>query len=94
MGGDSRAGTDFSVSTNRVTGKMPPAIRTSATRVFVMVRSSFTIPKRLREGRATSKCGVGLPLLDPLPKVLNSTEDAHVKGMSNFETDEHLQALM
>jgi hypothetical protein len=25
-------------------------------------------------------------------KVLNSTEDAHMKGMSTFETDEHLQA--
>ncbi len=25
------------------------------------------------------------------PKVLNSTEDAHLKSMSTFETDEHLQ---
>ena len=25
--------------------------------------------------------------------VLNSTEDAHKKSMSSFETDEHLQAL-
>jgi len=25
-------------------------------------------------------------------KVLNSTEDAHLKTMSTFETDEHLQA--
>jgi hypothetical protein len=28
-----------------------------------------------------------------LPKVLNTTEDAHKKTMSTFETDEHLQAL-
>ena len=28
-----------------------------------------------------------------LPKVLNSSEDAHTKGMSTFEADEHLQAL-
>jgi hypothetical protein len=27
-----------------------------------------------------------------LPKVLNSTEDAHAKSMSMFETDEHLRA--
>jgi hypothetical protein len=26
--------------------------------------------------------------------VLNSTEDAHTKSMSTFETDEHLQALV
>jgi hypothetical protein len=25
------------------------------------------------------------------PKMLNSTEDAHLKRMSTFETDEHLQ---
>ena len=25
------------------------------------------------------------------PKVLNSTEGAHIKNMSTFETDEHLQ---
>jgi hypothetical protein len=25
--------------------------------------------------------------------VLNSSEDAHIIGMSTFETDEHLQAL-
>ena len=29
-----------------------------------------------------------------IAKVLNSTEDAHRKSMSLFETDEHLQALM
>ena len=46
VGGDSRAGTGLSVSTNRVTSKMPPAIRTSATRVFVMARSSFIVPKK------------------------------------------------
>ena len=45
VGGDSRAGTGLSVSTNRVTSRMPPAIRTSATRVFVMARSLFIIPK-------------------------------------------------
>ena len=28
-----------------------------------------------------------------IAKVLNSTEDAHKKSMSSFETDEHLQAL-
>ena len=55
VGGDSRAGTGLSVSTNRVTSKMPPAIRTSATRVFVMARSAFIVPKRGRGGRATSK---------------------------------------
>ncbi len=27
------------------------------------------------------------------PKVLNSTEGAHIQNMSTFETDEHLQAL-
>jgi hypothetical protein len=27
----------------------------------------------------------------PLPKVLNSTEDAHLKNMGIFETGEHLQ---
>jgi hypothetical protein len=26
------------------------------------------------------------------PKMLNSTEDAHLKSGSTFETDEHLQA--
>jgi hypothetical protein len=41
VGGDNRAGSRLSVSTNRVTSKMPPAIRTSATRVFVMARSSL-----------------------------------------------------
>ena len=45
VGGDSRAGTGLSVSTTRVTSTMPPAIRTSATRVFVMARSLFIIPK-------------------------------------------------
>jgi hypothetical protein len=45
VGGDSRDGTGLSVSTTRVTSKMPPAIRTSATRVFVMARSLFIIPK-------------------------------------------------
>jgi hypothetical protein len=29
-----------------------------------------------------------------IAKVLNSSEDAHTKCMSTFETDEHLQALM
>jgi hypothetical protein len=29
-----------------------------------------------------------------IAKGLNSTEDAHRKSMSMFETDEHLQALM
>ena len=28
-----------------------------------------------------------------VPKVLNTTEDAHIKSMSTFETDEHRQAL-
>ena len=28
-----------------------------------------------------------------IAKVLNSTEDAHIKDMSTFETEEHLQAL-
>ena len=28
-----------------------------------------------------------------IAKVLNSSEDAHIKTMSTFETDEHLQAL-
>ena len=56
VGGDSRAGTGLSVSTTRVTSKMPPAIRTSATRVFVMARSAFIVPKKGRGGRATSKC--------------------------------------
>jgi len=27
-------------------------------------------------------------------KVFNSSEDAHTKSMSTFETDEHLQALI
>ena len=27
-------------------------------------------------------------------KVLNSTEDAHIKDMSTFEIDEHLQATV
>ena len=50
VGGDSRAGTGLSVSTTRVTSKMPPAIRASATRVFVMARSAFIVPKK-RERR-------------------------------------------
>jgi hypothetical protein len=29
-----------------------------------------------------------------LPKVLNSTEDAHLNDMSTFAADQHLQALM
>jgi hypothetical protein len=29
-----------------------------------------------------------------LPKVLNSTEDAHTKSMSTFEADEHLQEML
>ena len=33
-------------------------------------------------------------LIWELPKVLSTTEDAHLKGMSTFEADEHLQALM
>jgi hypothetical protein len=57
-----------------------------------MARSAFIVPK---EGRwAGDSAGVGLPLLGTfrrLPKVLNCTEDAHIKGMSTFETDEHLQ---
>jgi hypothetical protein len=32
-------------------------------------------------------------LSDVSAKVLNSTEDAHTKSMSTFETDEHLQGL-
>src|SRR6476646_11737482 len=50
VGGDSRAGTGLSVSINRVTSKMPPAIRTSATSVFVMARSLFIIPKKREVG--------------------------------------------
>jgi hypothetical protein len=34
-----------------------------------------------------SACGL---LSDVSPKVLNSTEDAHIKNMSTFEADEHL----
>jgi hypothetical protein len=37
-----------------------------------------------------SACGL---LSDVSAKVLNSTEDAHTKDMSTFETIEHLQAL-
>src|SRR6476646_9766411 len=47
VGGDSRAGTGLSVSINRVTSKMPPAIRTSATSVFVMARSLFIMAQNL-----------------------------------------------
>jgi hypothetical protein len=36
----------LSVSTTRVTSRKPPAIRTSATRVFVMARSAFIVPKK------------------------------------------------
>src|SRR5262245_6656949 len=43
VGGDNRAGTGLPVSTDRVTSKMAPAIRTSATKVFVMARSPFNI---------------------------------------------------
>jgi hypothetical protein len=31
-------------------------------------------------------------LSDILPEVLNTTEDAHLKTMSTFEAEEHLQA--
>ena len=54
VGGDNRAGTGLSVSTNRVITKMPPAIRTSATRVFVMARSLFLIPKNLGGHRSAA----------------------------------------
>jgi hypothetical protein len=48
-------------------------------------------------GGRHQSAGVGLPLLGPfrrLPKVLNSSEDAHIKGMSTFETDEDLHLLL
>ena len=64
VGGDSRAGIGLSVSTNRVTSKMPPAIRASATRVFVMARSAFIYQKRGRGGRGRHQsAGVALRFL-------------------------------
>jgi hypothetical protein len=56
-----------------------------------MARSAFIVPK---EGRWAGDIKAQewdfrfLCTFRRLPKVLNCTEDAHIKGMSTFETDE------
>jgi hypothetical protein len=44
-----------------------------------------TTPELAKRRRAT------LAEISEVPKVLNSSEDAHIKSMSTFETDEHLR---
>jgi len=92
VGGDSWAGTGLSVSTNRVTSNMPPAIRTSATRVFVVARSLFIIPKNLGEvGGPHRSAAVALrswPPVRRLPKGLKPRRRSpkkreHLRGREN-----------
>ena len=56
--------------------------------------AQFCAPSASRTGiKALSLKGSGSDLLSDLSvKALNSTEDAHIKDMSTFETDEHLHA--
>jgi hypothetical protein len=59
-----------------------------------MLRYDLGSPERSSQGEenAAHSHWAGCEL--HISKVLNSTEDAHTKSMSTFETDEHLQALV